>query len=117
MSRNRKDSSISPLRMRNLNFNAPFVLMLMFLLGVLLKYASGHLPIPEFWRDIVSILGDGVITTTVLGFFVSISTERDTIKNFSEELCSHIDALWRNDYFPARLAEPVRILDTEDIVA
>ena len=105
MGRNKKGPS--SLRMCDLNFNAPFVLMLMFLFGVLLKFATGHLPIPEFWCDIISVLGDGVITTTVLGFFVSISTERDTIKNFSEEICSHIDVLWKNDYFPVRLAKPV----------
>ena len=113
MGRNKKGPS--SLRMCDLNFNAPFVLMLMFLFGVLLKFATGHLPIPEFWCDIISVLGDGVITTTVLGFFVSISTERDTIKNFSEEICSHIDVLWKNDYFPVRLAKPIGILNTEDI--
>ena len=55
------------------------------------------------------------ISWIAIDFLLSISNERQTIKEFSKGVYDYIDMLWANDYFPSCLSQPLNILNSENV--
>lgn len=115
MNKTKENLSKYLLGINNLSFKGSFVLALLFMAGLLLKYSLKYMEISEFWVDVISILSNAFITASILDFLLSISNERQTIKEFSKGVYDYIDMLWANDYFPSRLSQPLSILISENV--
>lgn len=111
-------SLLNLLDMKNINFKGKFVLVLLFVVGILIKVWIYYLPLSPFWSDIIDVLGNSFLTAGILDIFLSFSNLKDILirsnKLQTEEMHKYVDKRYNKSFFTARIAHSAIILASDE---